>query len=223
MPQEKANAIAIDCISGHKSKGGSGYPCISFSKLNNQGLYGGCEAGIDSAMTMLMVTSFSGKPGFVTDPIFDTGANEVIHAHCSSPTAMQGGGTPGFPYVLGGYPYSGDIHATCIQVLFGGQGPDTLAKFSSPRVFLISTGEVTGNIDLDRGCRGKLRTRVSGPQKLLRNWSLVTAATDQRPARAWDFKVETFEGLHRVVLYGGHVNMIERLARLSGFQASREL
>ncbi len=223
LRREKANAIAIDCISGHKAMGGGGYPCISFSKLNDQGLYGVCEADIDSAMTMLLVTSFSGKPGFITDPIFDTSTNEVIHLHCSSPTAMQGVGGPGFPYILRGYPYSGDIHATCIQVLFGGQGPMTLAKFSSPKVFLVSTGEVTGNIDLDRGCRNKLRTRVSDAHKLLRNWSLVTVATDERPARAWDFHGETFEGLHRVAFYGDHVGMIDRLGRLTGFRVLHEL
>ena len=223
MRQERANAIAIDCIGGHQSMGGGGYPCISFSKLNDQGLYGVCEGDIDSAMTMLLVTSFSGKPGFITDPIFDTNTNEVIHLHCSSPTAMQGVGGPGFPYILRGYPYSGDLHATCIQVLFGGQGPMTLAKFSSPKVFLVSTGEINGNTDLDRGCRNKLRTRVSDAHKLLRNWSLVTLATDERPPRAWDFRNETFEGLHRVVFYGDHVGMIERLGRLTGFRVLREL
>jgi L-fucose isomerase-like protein len=174
-------------------------------------------------MTMIMVTSFSGKPGFITDPVFDISENEVHHLHCTSATAMQGVGGPGSPYVLRGYPYSGDINATCIQVLFDGQGPVTVAKFSGPQVLLVSTGEVMGNIDVDRGCRNKMRTRVSDAQKLLRNWSLVNIATDQRPARAWDFRQETMEGLHRVVFYGDHVEMIERLGRLTGFRVFHEL
>jgi L-fucose isomerase-like protein len=223
MRREKANAIAIDCIAGHKDMGGGGYPCISFSKLNDQGLYGVCEADTDSAVTMMMVTSFSGKPGFITDPVFDLSENEVHHLHCTSATAMQGVGGPGFPYILRGYPYSGDINATCIQVLFGGRGPITLAKFSGPQVLFVSTGEVMGNIDVDRGCRNKMRTRVSDAQKLLRNWSLVNIATDQRPARSWDFRQETMEGLHRVVFYGDHVEMIERLGRLTGFRVFHEL
>ncbi len=223
MRREKANAIAIDCISGHKDMGNGGYPCISFSKLNNEGQYGVCEGDIDSAMTMMLVTSFSGKPGFITDPVFDISDNEVIHAHCSAPTAMQGVGGPGFPYILRGYPYSGDIHATCVQVLFGGQGPITLAKFIDPQNFLVSTGEVMGNADIDRGCRSKMRTRVSDAHKLLRNFSLVNVAADQRPRGALRMASSTFESLHRVVFYGDHVEMIERLGRLTGFKVIHEL
>ena len=224
LRSEKANAITMDCIGAGARKDLAAYPCVSFSKLNDQGLYGVCEADLECTMTHLLVTSFSGKPGFVSDPIFDTAHNEVIHAHCTSATSMHGIGQPGFPYILRGYPYSGERHATAVQVLFDGQGPVTVAKFSGPQNLLVSTGEVLGNIDFNQGCRSKMRTRVSDAHKFLRNYSMMNASTDQRPMTAlMNPRGVSTEMLHRVVFYGDHVEMIERLGRLTGFKVIREI
>ena len=223
MRAEKANAITFGCISAPNSGDLPAYPCLSFSLLNDVGLYGCCEADIETAMTNILVTGFSGKPGFVTDPIIDTARNEVIHAHCSSPTAMEGIGGPSFPYTIRSYPYSGETRAAAIQVHFGGSGPVTVAKFSGPRNLLLSTGEVAGNVDIDRGCRSKLRTRVKDARKLLRNWAAAnTAASDRPPALLSTLSYATQEQLHRIVFYGDHAEMLERIGRLAGFRTIRE-
>jgi len=213
LGREKANAIAIDCLGGFGRKELPAYPCVSFSKLNDAGLYGVCECDLDSTMTQLLVTSFSGKPGFVSDPVFDTGRNEVIHAHCVSATAMQGVGGPTSPFMVRSH--LEDHKGVSMQVLLPPAGPVTVARFWGPGKFVVSTGEATGNVDDERGCRTKIRTRVANARKFLDVWAAPIAGNNPR--------VGTRDLLHRVVFYGDHTEDIHRLGRLLAFQVVPEV
>jgi len=195
MRKEKANAIAIDCLGGFARGELPAYPCVSFSKLNDAGLYGVCECDLASTMTQLLVTSFSNMPGFVTDPVFDTSRNEVIHAHCVAATKMAGIEGPASPYIVRSH--LEDNKGVSMQVLAPESGTVTVARFAKADKFLISTAEVIGNADGPRGCRTKIRTRVSDARKFLRAYSA---------------------GLHRVLFYGDHTENVDRLSRLTGFQ-----
>jgi hypothetical protein len=199
LEREKANAITVDCLGGFKRGDLAAYPCLAWSKLNDAGLYGVCEADVLSTMTQLLLTSFSGKPGFVSDPIFDTSRNEIIHAHCVSATAMHGVGGATCPYILRSH--MEDNKGVSIQVMVPIQETVTCAKFLTPATCAISTGEVIGNVDNPRGCRTKFRTRVADARKMLENFS---------------------GGLHRVVFYGDYVRPVEQMSRLMGFKVVRE-
>ena len=200
LRREKANAMTIDCLGGFRRGELPAYPCVAWSKLNDQGLYGVCEGDLHSTMTQMLVTSFSGKPGFVSDPVFDTGRGEIIHAHCVAATALQGVGGPGSPYIIRSH--MEDNKCVSMQVLAPAKGVVTVAKFTDPRKLVISTGEVTGNVDSGQGCRTQIRTRVAGARKMLAGFS---------------------GGLHRVVFYGDYVGALERMSRLMGFQMVREM
>jgi hypothetical protein len=213
LGKERANAIAIDCLGGFGRGELPAYPCVSFSKLNDVGLYGVCECDLDSTMTQLLVTSFSAMPGFVSDPVFDTSRNEVIHAHCVSATAMHGVGRPGSPFMVRSH--LEDHQGVSMQVLLPPGGAVTVARFSGPSKFLVSTGEATGNVDDERGCRTKIRTRVANARQFLEGYSAAIASGQTR--------VSTRDLLHRVVFYGDHTAAIDRLARLLGFQVVREV
>jgi L-fucose isomerase-like protein len=215
MRREKANGIAIECLGGFNRRQLPAYPCLGFSAMNGVGQYGVCECDVESAMTMLLVTSFSGKPGFISDPAFDTSRNEVIHAHCVCSTVMQGFDHAGSPYVLRSH--LEDHKGASMQVLFDWEGPVTVARFMHPTRFVVSTAEATGNVDDDRGCRTKMCTRVADARKFLRNYAMVKL-TGAEPLTRGGTGV-----LHRVVFYGDHVEMIERLGRLTGFQVIREI
>lgn len=212
MRREQANAIAIDCLGGFGRKQLPAYPCVSFSRLNDAGLYGVCENDLESTMTQLLVTSFSNVPGFVSDPVFDTSRNEVIHAHCVAATRLRGIGGEEFPYMV--RTHLEDHKGVSMQVLAPGGGPVTVAKFADAQRMLISTGEALGNVDDERGCRTKIRTRVTDARKLLRNWAGPMNTGPAMPG--------TRDLLHRVVFYGDHVSGIERLGQLTGFQVLNE-
>lgn len=200
LQQEKANALTIDCFGTLAANTLPGYPCIAWSKFNDVGLYGVCEADLASTMTQMLVTSYSGMPGFVSDPVFDISRNEVIHAHCVSATRMKGINGPASPYIIRNHLETNE--GAVLQVLMPSGETVTVARFADPTRMLISTAEVTGPVDSDRGCRSQIRTRVSDAEKWLQNFSA---------------------GLHRVIFYGDHVQAIERMGRLMGFQVVREI
>jgi hypothetical protein len=209
LQRERANAIAIDCLGGFGRKELPAYPCVAFSKLNDAGLYGVCECDLESTMTQLLITSFSRRPGFVSDPVFDASRNEVIHAHCVAATRMQGLETPPCPYLVRSH--LEDHKGVSMQVLTPPGEPVTVAKFTSPRELLLSTGEALGNVDNERGCRTKIRTKVQDARKLLSQW-----------ASNLDPTAGTRDLLHRVVFYGDYSTQVEKLAQLTGFRIVRE-
>lgn len=193
MEQEKANALTIDCLGGFRRGDLPAYPCVAFSRLNDRGHYGVCEADLSSTMTQMLITSFSGRPGFVSDPTFDTSRNEVIHAHCVAATRMMGLGGKACPYIL--RTHMEDEKGVSLQVRMPEREPVTVAGFRGPKTLLVSTGRTTVNIDGPRGCRTKIVTRVADARKMAEGYT---------------------GGLHRVVFYGDHTAQLQRLARLTG-------
>lgn len=200
MKTHQANAVTIDCFGTLAAKTLPGYPCIAFSKFNDAGLYGVCEGDLASTMTQLLVTSFSGLPGFVSDPVFDTSRNEVIHAHCVSATRMKGFDQPASPYIIRNHLETNE--GAVLQVMLPVGETITVARYAGPLKMLVSTAEVTGWVDSDRGCRSQIRTRVADAEAWLRNYTA---------------------GLHRVIFYGDHVRDIQRLGRLMGFEIVKEV
>jgi len=199
MLAEKANAFTIDCFGTLMANTLPGYPCICWSKLNDAGLYGVCEADLHSTMTQMLVTSYAGVPGFVSDPVFDLSRNEVIHAHCVSATKLKGPDGPASPYIIRDHLETHE--GAVLQVLMPCDETVTVARFAGPKRMLVSTAVVTGYGDSDRGCRSQIRTRVRDAEKWLENYQA---------------------GLHRVIFYGDHTRSLERMSRLLGFELVTE-
>ena len=199
LKREKANAITVDCFGGLLAGKMPAYPCVAWSKLNDVGMYGVCEGDVQSTLTQMLVTSYSGMPGFVSDPVFDLSRNEVIHAHCVAATKMKGIHGPSSPYILRDHLETAE--GAVMQVLMPSNETVTMARFVGADKFLVSTAEVTGTVDSDRGCRSQIRTRVADAEKMLQGYG---------------------HGLHRVIFYGDHVRAIERMGRLMGFQVIKE-
>jgi hypothetical protein len=200
MEQEKANALTIDCLGGFRRGELPAYPCVAWSRLNDQGYYGVCEADLPSTMTQMLITSFSGRPGFVSDPTFDTSRNEVIHAHCVAATRMMGLGGKASPYIL--RTHMEDEKGVSVQVRMPEREPVTVAEFRGPKTLLVSTGEATVNIDGPRGCRTKIVTKVADAAKMAEGYT---------------------GGLHRVMFYGDLTSPLRRLARLTGIEIVKEI
>jgi hypothetical protein len=199
LAKEKANAITIDCLGGFQRGDLPAYPCVAWTMLNDLGMYGVCESDLSSTMTQLLLTSYSGKPGFVSDPTFDTSRNEVIHAHCVAATRMRGlGGAPS-PFILRSH--MEDNKGVSVQVRMPLGETITCARLEDSKTLLASTGLVTANVDSPRGCRTKIVTRVPDARKMVEGWT---------------------GGLHRVIFYGNHMEAAERMGRLMGFRVKKE-
>jgi len=203
MDQERAQAITINCLGGLPI-GVLGYPCLGFSKLDDMGLVGACEADIDSTLTKLLFAYACGVPGFITDPLFDTAKNAVIHAHCTAPTKMDGPKGERAPFII--RTHTDDDKGASLKVELRVGQTITCAKLVHLDTMLISTGRITEIPDFDdRGCRTQITTEGADARKLLDNWGagLLDGWMPQ---------------LHRVVFYGDRMQPVKHLAALMGFR-----
>ncbi len=195
-----ANGITIDCLGGFRQGLLSAYPCVAWSKLNDAGLHGVCEADIPTAITQMLLGFYAGKPGFVSDPVFDTHTDSVIHAHCVCATKMDGEHGPAAPYLVRSH--MEDDKGVSIQVKMRIGQEITLAEFADARTMLISTGKIIENPDSHRGCRTKVTTVVPNSERFLLNYSTR---------------------LHRVLFYGNYLRDMQRMGRLMGFDVVHEV
>jgi hypothetical protein len=195
MQEENAQGIAINCLGLFSQKKLPAYPCLGFTKLNDTGFVGACEADAQSALTMLLFQYLTGKPGFISDPVIDTATNTVIHAHCVAPTCMSGKDEERNPYIIRSH--LEDDKGAALQVKMTIGKTITMAKIVGEELMLLSTGDILDNPDVDRGCRTKITTQVADARKVLQQYS---------------------HGLHRVIFYDDHTRAVESLSKYLGFK-----
>jgi hypothetical protein len=206
MIKHKAQAIASSHCMGLPAKG-----CLTFSKLNDLGLVGACEGDIDSTLTMLMFAYAFGVPGFITDPVFDTAENALIHFHCTCATKMDGPGGERLPFTIRNQSDSEQGVALDVEQRIG--QPVTCAKFCNLDTMLINTGEIYKVTHDELGCRTQFWTRVADAKSMFHNWGAdVINKADG---------VMTL--LHRAVFYGDRLEDVKRLGVLMGFRVVEEV
>ncbi len=209
MVKENSRAIAIRCLGGIPI-GTLGYPCLAFSKLNDLGMVGACEADMDSTLTMMMFGYAFGLPGFISDPLFDTSKNAVIHAHCVAATKMGGPDDRRAPFLI--RTHRDDNKGASLEVEMKIGQEITCVKLVNLDEMLLSTGKIIEIPDFDdRGCRTQIVTEVADARGMFHNWGggLLDNAN-------------MMTLLHRVVFYGNHVESIEDLAALMGLKVVME-
>lgn len=199
LERESANGITIDCLGGINRGELPGYPCVSFSRLDDEGLFGVCQADLGCTMTQLLLTPFTGKPGFLFNVVVDTSRNEIIQSHCTAPTSMRGIGAPPEPYILRTHLETSE--GAAVQVLMPIGETVTVARFLEPKRLVTFGAEAVANVSSDEGCRTQVRTRVKNARKILAG----------------------FKGIvHRVSYYGDYADAIEKMGRLMAFEVVQE-
>jgi hypothetical protein len=194
MDRYQAQAIAINCLEGHKTGGLKAYPCLGFSELNNGDQVGVCEGDLNSAITMLTMRHLINRPGYISDPVIDTSKNQVIYAHCVAPQKVFGPEGPVNPYRIRSH--AEDNNGAAVQSMMPlGYMTTTIEFFLNRRELSIHQGKTVANIDIDKACRSKLAVDLKGDmEKLLR--------------ADWDRG-----GWHRVTFYGDVADPIREVCR----------
>jgi len=203
MIKEKAQAITSSHCMGAPAKA-----CLTFSKLNDLGLVGACEGDMDSTLTMLIFGYAFNIPGFISDPVFDTSKNALIHFHCTSATKMDGPQGKRLPFTIrtqsdSEQGVSLDVENRIGQVV-------TCAKFIDLDKMLISTGKIFDVTHDELGCRTQFWTEVADARSMFHNWG------------GGVLKGGVMTLLHRDVFYGDHMQSIKDLSVLMGFQVVEE-
>ena len=204
MIKERAHAITSSHCMGAPAK-----CCLTFSKLNDLGLVGACEGDIDSTLTMLIFSYAFGAPGFISDPLFDTSKNAVIHAHCTSTTKLDGPNGERAPFLIRSQCDTNAGVSLEVQMRIGQE--ITCAKLANLDTMLISGGKIIEITDFhDRGCRTQITTEVSSSRKMLQNWGSGLLGDDMMTL------------LHRVVFYGDHIDSVKDISTLMGLKLIEE-
>jgi hypothetical protein len=199
LKEREAEAVTIDCLGGFYSGKITAYPCLSFHQLNNDGLVGACEADLNSTVTMIMMRHLSGRPGFISDPVFDFSKNQIIYAHCVAPTKVYGPQGASNPYLLRSH--AEDQKGAVVQSLMPlSETVTTVEANVGEKALVMHTGKTVANIDDPKACRTKLAAEAN-IEKILNTWR-------------W--------GWHRVTFYGNWRKDVKNLGTLMGFQVYEE-
>lgn len=207
VKRERADGLAIGTCMDWLPKG---FPCLGFSRLRDAGIPAACEGDMDSLLTMLLFEFAFDRPGFQGNATFDTSRNVLWTAHCTAPLRMDGREGDPAPYLLRGHSEVGG--RGCVpEVLYSVGRVITRAKFVNLDTMLASTGRI---IEVPaqsvRACRTQIVTEVRDAAKMAVQWS---AALDTEDAMTL---------LHRVVVYGDHMDSLGHLARLMGWKVVEE-
>lgn len=207
MEQQKANGLAVGTCMGWLSKG---FPCLGFARLRDRGIPAACEGDMDSLLTMLLFQYAFNKPGFQGNATFDTSRNALWTAHCTAPLKMDGPDGDDAPYLLRGH---SEVQGSgCVpEVQYRLGQTITRAKLINLDTMLASTGRI---IDVPKkavhGCRTQIVTEVKDAALMAANWSKALETEDAMTL------------LHRVVVYGDHMDSMHHLARLMGMKVVQE-
>jgi L-fucose isomerase-like protein len=201
MAKHGARGISINCLGGFYGGHLKAYPCLGFSQFNNDLLVGGCEADQMSALTMTIMSAWTGRPGFISDPVIDTSRNAIIYAHCVATTKPFGPEGKANPYQI--LTHSEDRKGASIRSLLpAGYMTTTLEINPTTRQVLMHQAKALGNNPSDMACRTKLEAAVKGDiEKLTEHWSM---------------------GWHRVTFYGDLKPQVQELAQRLKLQLVEE-
>ena len=200
LASNKAQGIAVDCLSLFYGGKMFAYPCLGFFQMNNDGLVGACEADIQSAASMLLLTYLTGRPGYISDPVIDTSKNQVIYAHCVAPSKVYGPTGRSNAYQVRSH--SEDRKGAAVRSLMPiGEMTTTLRFIPQAKTVVFHQARTVANIDEDKACRTKLAAEVNDARKLARDWAY---------------------GWHRVTVYGDYRPEVETITSLMGFKLAEE-
>ncbi|MBL7152802.1 MAG: hypothetical protein ISS79_03735 [Phycisphaerae bacterium] len=203
MIKNRAQAVTSSNCMGGPAKG-----CLTYSKLNDLGLVGACEGDMDSTLTMLMFQYAFGIPGFITDPVFDTATNALIHFHCTCATKMAGPDSKRLVFTI--RTQSDSERGVSLDVEMPIGQTVTCAKLIDLDKMLISTGEIFKVTHDELGCRTQFWTKVKDARSMFHNWGADVV------------KGGVMTLLHRAVFFGDHAEDIKNLGILMGFNVVEE-
>ena len=205
--QQQAQGLAVGTCMGWLSKG---FPCLGFARLRDRGIPAACEGDMDSLLTMLLFQYAMDRPGFQGNATFDTARNALWTAHCTAPLKMDGPQGREAPYLLRGHSEVGG-NGCVPEVQYRVGEAITRSKLVNLDTILVSTGKI---IEVPKksvhGCRTQIITEVRDAAKMAANWSSVLETEDAMTL------------LHRVVVYGDHMQSVHHLARLMGIKVVEE-
>ncbi|MGC8601787.1 MAG: hypothetical protein ACP5LS_05155 [Thermoprotei archaeon] len=193
LKEADSDWITVNCLDANSLPKVKATPCMSHSIMNDEGIVAPCEADPTAMVIHYLMRWIANRPTAFYDPTVDLGRGELVLAHCTSPTKLEGFDKPPFEYVATTHHESNT--AVAPKVLYA-PGKVTVAGFSYDlSKLLVIRGEAKGPTFL-RICRDQIEVKVGDAYKALSQW----------------------QGFHWVMAYGDYSRELEVLAKLKGIQ-----
>ena len=90
MEEEGCQGISMDCLGLVGNREIPTPPCLSWTRLLDNGQSGTCEADVNAVMSQEVCLKLLDKPGFVQDPVPETERGTLIGVHCVCATKLNG-------------------------------------------------------------------------------------------------------------------------------------
>ncbi|HOJ59132.1 MAG TPA: hypothetical protein PK878_02500 [bacterium] len=198
LDREEGDGITMDCL-GALGQTQVSLPCISWSRMLDQGIPAACEADLGACVSHALVQYLFGRPGFQQDPVAETSRGGLIGAHCTCPTRLRGFDHPPEPFRISHHHGKRDAvpvprwetghPMTVLDVLL--DPPD------KPPRMIVSSGKVLDNISVPPagGCVVSVLARLDGVEDTL-----------------------DYPGFHQVFFYGNFKKELCAYGRLTGLE-----
>ena len=193
MEEEGCQGISMDCLGLVGNREIPTPPCLSWTRLLDNGQSGTCEADVNAVMSQEVCLKLLDKPGFIQDPVPETERGTLIGVHCVCATKLNGWDQPPEPFVLRSHSESN--LGVAVQVLWRPGQEVTIMQMAGPEKMLLGKGRVLRNFDTPPagGCRTSVELEIDGPPD------------------PCDTK-----GFHQLFIYGDHVRQFKAFAQMHG-------
>lgn len=212
------NAWTWDCLTYIRAKALPISLCFAVSRLNDEGIPSGCEAEMDSMLTMIMCHTLAEKPCYMGDPVLDESRNALIIAHCTSATRMLGYDEKPFPYIIRNHAESWRDVGLEVEMKPGDVTVSRLIGITTMKAMSFPLNVIS--IKFNGYSLMAAKTRLIGSMK--HEWGCRTKAVLQLTEDPDEFK-RNFYCEHKIICYGDWIKQLKALTQFLGIKFVNKL
>jgi L-fucose isomerase-like protein len=201
VEQEGLSGISIDCLSfTFTAKPMLPYPCLSFTRLRDEGFAVPCEADVCGMITSMLLLEISRKPSFFYNTSsVDTQKSTAILRHCVAPVKFLGLDAAPLPYIIRDYHGMGGVTP---EVQFPIGAEVTLGGFSKDlKNFLLWPGRI------QEGVKDTNRPSFENPPSKMRRYCTNRAEVKIKEI---DRFLQNIAGIHMAMIAGTYADAIQK-------------
>jgi L-fucose isomerase-like protein len=201
VDQEGLAGISIDCLSfTFNPKPMLPYPCLSFTRLRDEGFAVPCEADVCGMVTSMFMQEICRKPSFFYNvSAVDTQKSTTVLRHCVAPVRFLGQEAAPLPYIIRDYHGMGGATP---EVQFPVGAEVTLGGFSKDlKNFLMWPGR------LQEGVKDTNRPSFENPPSKMRRYCTNRAEVKIKEI---DRFLQNIAGIHQAMVAGTYTDAIQR-------------
>jgi hypothetical protein len=202
IEKEGLSGVSIDCLGLLFNRNTAlPYPCLSFSRLRDEGMTAACEADVCAMLSSMLLQEIARKPSFLSNVLsVDLRESSTVLSHCVAPLKMMGSGAPQLPYRLRDYHGMGQgvvpevEFPVGVEVLTGGFTKDL-------KNFLLWSGRINVGAKTDEPS-----DKPSSPAGFRRMTCSNYMELKIRDVHRFQ---QNIPGIHQVVITGDHSKAIK--------------